>query len=531
MSARTDTRVEQTGRASTFELPNGSDATEPPEQRGAGRDDVRLLVARADACPVVRHRRFRDLPQELHPGDLLVINTSGTLPAAVDALLPDGTSVVVHVSTDLDDGTWIVEVRRLDGRGPRRDLGGGTRLAPAGRPVAQVLDEAYPDPGTAAATAVAGTSGAAGAVCRLPAAARPADQVRLPRPSTAARGVPDRVRRRPGSAEMASAGRPFTDRLLTRLITRGVTIAPLTLHAGVSSLEAKEPPLAERYDVPADTARLVNSARAAGRRVVAVGTTVVRALETVAGPDGAVQPGVWLDRLVLGTGPAGPGGQRTDQWIACAGRQPPAAARGGRGPLARRGGVRLCRRRAVSLARVRGLDAVPPRVVRSLKRPRSPADDGPVDAGTGNWAVGDLRRPWQPPVTMAACAVGTRPGARRRRSPTGSVPAPVTGRLRERTTHGPFGHRRCTPGRAGAGGRAAVPAGRDRADRHRARGRGRRGGAATVTGAVGTGAVLGAGSVDRVVHLQRPGRDRGREAGLQGCHATPSMPVAGRRLL
>src|SRR3954447_24729508 len=111
-----------------FELPAGSDATEPPEQRGEGRDDVRLLVARAGGMPVIRHRRFRDLPEELKPGDLLVVNTSATLPAAVDGLLPDGTPVVVHVSTDLDDETWVVEIRRLDGRGPRRDLDRGTRL-------------------------------------------------------------------------------------------------------------------------------------------------------------------------------------------------------------------------------------------------------------------------------------------------------------------------------------------------------------------------------------------------------------------
>ena len=130
-----------------FQLPTGSDATEPPEQRGAGRDDVRLLVARAGAQPVVRHRRFRDLPDELKAGDLLVVNTSGTLPAAVDALLADGTSVVVHVSTDLDDGTWIVEVRRLDGRGPRRDLGPGTRLHLPGWQWL-TLDEAYPDRAT-----------------------------------------------------------------------------------------------------------------------------------------------------------------------------------------------------------------------------------------------------------------------------------------------------------------------------------------------------------------------------------------------
>jgi len=105
----------------------------------------------------------------------------------------------------------------------------------------------------------------------------------------------------PGSAEMPSAGRPLSERLLVRLMARGVTVAPLVLHAGVSSQEKHEPPTAERFRVPASTARLVNSARAAGARVVAVGTTVVRALETVAAPDGTVSSGHGWTDLVLGS--------------------------------------------------------------------------------------------------------------------------------------------------------------------------------------------------------------------------------------
>jgi S-adenosylmethionine:tRNA ribosyltransferase-isomerase len=105
---------------------------------------------------------------------------------------------------------------------------------------------------------------------------------------------------RPGSAEMASAGRPFTPELLTRLMARGVTIAPVVLHAGVSSQEAGEPPMPERFEVPVDTARLVNSARRAGRRIVAVGTTVVRSLETATDRDGVTHPATGWTDLVLG---------------------------------------------------------------------------------------------------------------------------------------------------------------------------------------------------------------------------------------
>jgi S-adenosylmethionine:tRNA ribosyltransferase-isomerase len=103
----------------------------------------------------------------------------------------------------------------------------------------------------------------------------------------------------PGSAEMPSAGRAFTPELITRLVAQGVQIAPLILHTGVASLEKHEPPYEEFYRVPGETARLVNATRAAGKRVIAVGTTVVRALETVTGPDSVTHPGEGWTRLVV----------------------------------------------------------------------------------------------------------------------------------------------------------------------------------------------------------------------------------------
>ncbi len=278
-----------------FAIPPGSEAAAPPERRGVPRDGVRLLVARPGG---VSHRRFRDLPAELEAGDLLVVNTSATLPAALDATRRDGRPAAVHVSTALDDGDWVVEVRRGDGAGPATDGARGERLRlPDGRRLR--LLEPYPGPS-------AGTS-------RLW-RARPRPGVDLHwylarhgRPI--AYGHPARdfplsdhqnvYAEAPGSAEMASAGRPFTARLLVRLMARGVTVAPVVLHAGVSSPERSEHPPPERFEVPADTARLVRSAASAGRRVVAVGTTVTRALESAAGPDGSVRAaGGWTDLLL-----------------------------------------------------------------------------------------------------------------------------------------------------------------------------------------------------------------------------------------
>jgi S-adenosylmethionine:tRNA ribosyltransferase-isomerase len=103
----------------------------------------------------------------------------------------------------------------------------------------------------------------------------------------------------PGSAEMPSAARPFTPELVARLVAAGVRIAPITLHTGVASPEAHEKPYAEWFDVPDATADLVNHTRAKGRRIIAVGTTVVRALESAADEEGNVRPVSGWTELVI----------------------------------------------------------------------------------------------------------------------------------------------------------------------------------------------------------------------------------------
>ncbi|MBV9789498.1 MAG: S-adenosylmethionine:tRNA ribosyltransferase-isomerase, partial [Chloroflexi bacterium] len=90
-----------------------------------------------------------------------------------------------------------------------------------------------------------------------------------------------------------------THELMTRLVAKGVQIVPLILHTGVASLEDHEPPYEELYRVPIDTARAVNNARSLGRRIIAVGTTVVRALETVTDSDGVTHPGEGWTREII----------------------------------------------------------------------------------------------------------------------------------------------------------------------------------------------------------------------------------------
>jgi S-adenosylmethionine:tRNA ribosyltransferase-isomerase len=269
-----------------FDLPDELAATRPPEQR----DQVRLLVARADG---MAHARFADLGAFLAPGDLVVVNTSATLAAAVDGTRPGGRAVTVHFSTALDGGAWLVEVRPVkNATGPVPDASVGEGIVlPAG--VIVTLTEPR-DRLWRADVAVEGS-----VLDYLARHGRPVtySYVKGRWPLDAYQTV---FAREPGSAEMPSAGRPFTADLVTRLVSAGVTVAPITLHTGVSSLEEGEPPLPERYRVPRATARLVNLTRASGGRIVAVGTTVTRALETVAHVDGWVGPRAGWTDLVLG---------------------------------------------------------------------------------------------------------------------------------------------------------------------------------------------------------------------------------------
>lgn len=276
--------------ATRFVLPAEAEATEPPERRGVARDGVRLLVASPDG---IEHRRFDELPEVLSAGDVLVVNTSATVPAALDVVDRQGRPARLHVSTALDDGSWVVEPRRPDG--PDRDASAGDRFVLPGG-VALELRDPHP-PGTPVIRLWrARLDPAVPATSYLAAHGRPIGYRYLEAPP-ALDDLQNVYAVEPGSAEMPSAGRPLTAAGLVRLMARGVVVAPVVLHAGVSSPEKHEPPAPEWFRVPAATARLVD--RAPGR-VVAVGTTVVRALESVTGPDGTVSAGEGWTDLVLG---------------------------------------------------------------------------------------------------------------------------------------------------------------------------------------------------------------------------------------
>jgi S-adenosylmethionine:tRNA ribosyltransferase-isomerase len=286
-----------------FDLPPELEAGAPPEARGLARDEVRLMVSYRCDDRVI-HSRFRDLDQFLGPGDVLVINTSGTMNAALAATRADGTAVELHLSTHLPADLWIVEVRQPTPAGTQpfyTATAGETLQLPAGATATlhtpYLADRTAPAPGPTRLWI---------ATLQLPGPldAYLAEHGFPIRYSYVKEGWPVSYYQtcyvtEVGSAEMPSAGRAFTPELLTRLIARGVQIAPLILHTGVASLEDHEPPYEEYYRVPLETARLVNTARAAGKRIIAVGTTVVRALETVTDAEGVTHPGEGWTRLIV----------------------------------------------------------------------------------------------------------------------------------------------------------------------------------------------------------------------------------------
>jgi S-adenosylmethionine:tRNA ribosyltransferase-isomerase len=287
-----------------FSLPPELEANAPPEARGLRRDQVRLMVSNY-STDQVRHARFHDLSEYLSEGDVLVINTSRTRNSALTAFRADGTALELHLSTHFDDDLWTVEVRSIDDNGNTKHLEDARKGEVLTLPMMAkaILQEPY--------------------VSDCTEDAKPSETLWLAKLKfpqlvddyLARYGFPIRynyVKERwplsfyqtvyateSGSAEMPSAGRPFTSGLMNQLASKGIQIAPLVLHTGVSNLDTHEPPYKEFYRVPSETARMVNEARASGHRIVAVGTTAIRALETVTNADEKTHAGEGWTCLVI----------------------------------------------------------------------------------------------------------------------------------------------------------------------------------------------------------------------------------------
>jgi S-adenosylmethionine:tRNA ribosyltransferase-isomerase len=299
-----------------FELPDGLLAREPPEKRGLARDQVRLLAADR-ATGALRHTRFDRIGDLLRPGDCLVFNASRTLPAALQGYFPpgpgagtQGRGVHLRLARRNEDGTWSA-LPLTEKDEPWLADPAGARLVFRPAPSLGNIQDTQGSrdiPGDALTAEVAGRDPLVSRLWRLRFSRAGSDLVE----SLSRLGDPVRYwysaapwdldfyqtvyARDPGSMEMPSAGRAFSWRLLLDLRRRGIGTAFLVLHAGLSSyldeeFDAGHPASVEPYRLDPEPAGRINAAKAGGGRIVAVGTTVVRALETLAAPDGTVRAG------------------------------------------------------------------------------------------------------------------------------------------------------------------------------------------------------------------------------------------------
>ncbi|MFE1246144.1 S-adenosylmethionine:tRNA ribosyltransferase-isomerase [Fictibacillus sp. NPDC058756] len=261
--------------AMKFELPQELNAKEPPERRGIRRDYVKMMVL-DKTTGHTEHTKFFQLDRYLKKGDLLVLNASRTVPAVLKSIREiDGTEVEVRLAHRKNESIW--EALPVSGNLKKGEI---IRFSPS--LTATVVEQSSDSPFVSLAFNLCCSS----LYNQIYSLGEPVRYEYIQEPwnldyyQTVFATIP-------GSVEMPSAGRAFSWELLFRLQKKGVQIAYITLHTGLSYLLDdkwhKGPDKNfENYEVPEETVNLIHETKEAGGRVVAVGTTVVRALETVA---------------------------------------------------------------------------------------------------------------------------------------------------------------------------------------------------------------------------------------------------------
>ncbi len=284
-----------------FHLPHQLECAIPTERRGIPRDAVKLMVSNRSNNKI-SNTTFNKITDFLKPGDVLVVNTSGTLKAALTTTLPNGKAGRIHLSTKLSRNVWLAEVREVIGKKTKRFHGlQSAQLLPLpGGGNAELLKPYYPSVSEKAHLQLWEIRFFLPKEVEdyLEAYGQPIRYVQLDQqyPSEYYQTV---FAKEKGSSEMPSAGRAFTQGLVAKLVAKGVQFAPILLHTGVSSLEVGEKPYPEFAKVPAATATLVNEAKAEGRRIIAVGTTAIRAIESAVDKYGQVHATTGMTDLVV----------------------------------------------------------------------------------------------------------------------------------------------------------------------------------------------------------------------------------------
>ncbi|MEO0875924.1 MAG: S-adenosylmethionine:tRNA ribosyltransferase-isomerase, partial [Bacteroidota bacterium] len=281
-----------------FMLPQKLACPLPTEERGLNRDDVRLMVSNHDG-QTINHRGFYDLDEVLDAGDVLVVNTSATIPAALPLVLPDGAEARLHLSTQLAKKRWLVEIRSVSQNNTRRWTSGapGQSFELPGGASLQLETPFYQD---------AQLLHLWEATLEVPQPlseylqqfARPVKYQNINKPYPIAY-YQTYFGQQAGSTEMPSAARGFTEELVQKLLKKGVQIVPILLHTGVSSLEVNEHPYPEYLEISRLSSQQINIAKQQNKRIIVVGTTAVRALESATDNAGTVQPYQGLTELYI----------------------------------------------------------------------------------------------------------------------------------------------------------------------------------------------------------------------------------------
>jgi S-adenosylmethionine:tRNA ribosyltransferase-isomerase len=271
-----------------FDLPEHLACPKPTEERNLSRDEVRLLVTTSSGQ--IDHTTFSHLDKHLRSGDVLVVNTSATVPSALPVTLPHGGKGVVHLSNQINAHEWLLEIREIRENKTIRWKAGEEGMSfhlPAGGSI--TLKRRFYQDHQLLDLWVAGLHITQPPEAYLAAHAYPIQYDKLDERYPLAY-YQTFFSFHPGSSEMPSAGRGFTLDLVEKLLKKGVAFAPVLLHTGVSSLEENEAPYPEYMEVSPVSAAMINTAKSQGRRIIAVGTTAIRAIESAVNAAGTLVP-------------------------------------------------------------------------------------------------------------------------------------------------------------------------------------------------------------------------------------------------
>ncbi len=293
----------------SFELPANLECSKPTEVRGLRRDEVRLMVSEMETDKI-HHDVFKNIVEYLNEGDVLVVNTSGTMKAALTGVYNNETNVNVHFSTQTQNKKWVIEIREIiDGKTRRFShgkIGGFIQLKNGGKiklvkPYYNESDHNSPIKDDnqnhlqlwivdlLLNNSLENYLEQHGENIRY-------NYLKDSYPTSYYQTV---FANEMGSAEMPSAGRAFTSELISKLIIKGVEIVPVLLHTGVASLEKNEKPYEEYFRVSEHSANRINFAKKQGKKIIAVGTTVVRTLETLANKHKEIHAGTGWTNIFI----------------------------------------------------------------------------------------------------------------------------------------------------------------------------------------------------------------------------------------